>query len=579
MSTAPDNSVPTRRPAEFFDKFPNEILKLFAETMVESSNSRSLANFVLAYKPGKQLLEEVLYTKDIRRGTFDGFTVVMTHSDQDAARALSKYPVNLIRLHVNKQLTRGLPVGVATYTMLHGAAARGMHATIWKLHRLGAQYLNTPNFRPMMGQAFQVLLQACKDRSVISSEFTSLLHRLKWKPGFAVFIQNDITTFNLLTRLWNASEVGTWEYRPTVNVSGPSMFPMTLHHLAVFGDNSAAAEITSLKWSQYARVRYPHNVEASAGETKCSVLHLALKANNRPVLEYLIERCIGFQAHFVDNQGNNPLHTLLKLGMQVDSQPARAEWKKLQKVFFKASAHLRWNPIMPQTQYPFQTPLHMAMANIQDEGWAASKFMCQWIVDFVLEGEDHLKKVFGLPPGSIVLNHPDAEGYTPLSRLCKAAHDREEQPSAGVFNLIHRFMREGTVINLDTNRLFTPRVYAHSSAYLVKRNNIRRKHLALTIFCGGGRSHHAEVTGNYPNLPPTDLSNIVHTHVLRPNHPMTLPAPFSSPLLPPDQAHADHEKAIWIMDLHTRAHMAIIAPYMVAAQASASSTGQNEAQA
>ncbi|KAF4989452.1 hypothetical protein FGRMN_9117 [Fusarium graminum] len=579
MSAAPDSSVPPPRPAEFFDKFPNEILKLFAETMVESNNSRSLANFVLAYKPGKQLLEEVLYTRDIRRGTFDGFTMVMTHSDHDATQALSKYPINLIKLHINKQLTRDLPDGVATYTMLHGAAARGMHTTIRKLHELGAEYLDTTNFSPMMDQAFQVSLQAHQDRAIISSEFRSLRHRLKWKPGFAVFIQNDMRTFNLLTRLWDASEVGTWEYTPRLNVSGPSRFPMTIHHLAVFGDNSSAAENKSLAWSQCARVRFPHNVEAPAGETKCSVLHLALKANNRPVLEYLIERCIGFQAHFVDNQGNNPLHTLLKLGMQVNSQPARAEWKKLQKVFFKASAHLRWNPLMPQTQYPFQTPLHMAMANIQEEGWAASKFMCQWIVDFVLKDEKRFREVFGLPPGSIILNHPDAEGHTPLSRLCKAAHDREEQPSAGVLNLIHRFMREGTDVNLDVNRLFTPRAYAHSITHLIKRNSRRKSHLALTIFCGGGRSHHAEVTGNYPNLPPTNLSNVVHAHVLRLSHPMALPAPFHSPFLPPDQTHADHEKATWAMNLGVRAHNVIMAPYMVPAQASATGTGQNDAQA
>ncbi|KAM0346904.1 hypothetical protein ACHAPU_005244 [Fusarium lateritium] len=577
MSTTPDSLVPTGRPAEFFDKFPNEVLENFGKIMVECKSFRSLANFILAYKPGKELLEKVLYTEDISSNTFDGFTVVMTHNDQDAVKVLSKYPVDLIKLHVNTELTRGLPNGVATYTMLHFAAARGLHQTIRKLHELGAEYLETANFRPMLDQAFQVSLQAHIDRSVISSEFTSLLHRLKWKPAFAVFIQNDIRTYVLLHKLWDASEVGTWNYEPALNVSGPPTFPMTIHHLAVFGDNSSAAEFKALQWSQRALVTYPHNIEAPAGETKCSVLHLALKANNRPVFEYLVRKCVGFQAYFVDSQGNNPLHTLLKLGLQANTRSQRAEWKKLEKVFFKATSHLRWNPMMPQTQYPFQTPLHMAMANIQEEGWVVSKFITGWIIDFVLAEEKRLLEIWDFPFGSIVLNHSDAEGHTPLSLLFKAIDHRDEEPSGGIMVLLFKILREGGNLNFDANSLFTPRRYAHSISYMDRMSGRSRVHVRMTILFEGGRQFQAELTGNYPNLPPTDLSTIVHAHSLPHGHPMFLPEPFCCPLLPPDEAHAGYEMAARILDLQRGANLAITAP--PGGQTSATGTEQDEAQA
>ncbi|SPJ78380.1 uncharacterized protein FTOL_06769 [Fusarium torulosum] len=506
---------------------PSEIYRMIANELGEREENNgmyhsfgSLVNFILAVKPGKDVLEEYLYTEDLLSETFQGFQLACK-PDELAVAILSKYPAVLVKPRINKQFTKFIKNEEATWTLLHLAAANGLEKTITKLHQLGALYQDTKNFGPMLSAQFHETL---KSHTRISHDpLFGHLQCLRWKPGFVPFIMDDIITYHRLSTLWDASTVATYHFRYVI-INRPTDYPMPLQHLAVLGHDKM-----SLKWTRYATMVFPGWNEAPGGETKASVLHTALKANNKEALKFLLKNGYGFGSHFVDTDGNNPFHTLINEGLMATNAKLRAEWRKLKDVFFNTVPQLEWNTMMVQTLHPRNSPLQLAIEHIM-YNWGPSKGAIKEIINFVLEQEMILLKKWNFPPRSLLVNLPNADGDTPLSRLAYIIDNREQAYSGAHWDLFDELIdKHGADINLDVNAIFTAKSYQHSIANVVHKRgrfvgHVTDKH---------GKEHRAEIKEDYPISTPTNMETYkFHAHQLPPGNPLNLPMPFSWPLLP-----------------------------------------------
>jgi hypothetical protein len=528
IPAASTTSALTRGQNATLKGMPSELYRMIANELGEREENNgmyhsfgSLTNFILAVKPGKDVLEEYLYTEDLLCETFRGFSVVFGANDELAVAVLSKYPVALIKPHINKQFIKIVKNKEATWTLLHMAVASHLHKVIVKLHELGALYQDTKNFGPMLNDRFHQTLE--RHTRISHHPFLGHLQCLRWKPGFVSFILDDERTYALLARLWNACTVATWHFR-FVLFNKPSDYPMTLQHLAALGHDKM-----SMRWTMYAAQTYPGWVEAPGGETKASLLHVALKANNKKVLKFLLENGIGFGPHFVDTDGNNPFHTLINEGLKATTAKTRAEWRKLKDVFFNTVPELEWNTMMVQTRHPRNSPLQLAIEHIM-YNWGPSKGAIKEIINFVLEQEMILLKKWNFPPKSLLVNLPNADGDTPLSRLAYIIDNRQQAYSCTHWDLFDKLIdKHGADINLDVNSIFTPKSYQHSIANLVHK----RGRFVGHVTDQHGKEHRAEIEENYPISTPTNMETYkFRAHQLPPGNPLNLPMPFSWPLLP-----------------------------------------------
>lgn len=529
-SAVPNASAITYGQNASLKKMPCEILRMIANELGgrEVNNGMyhsfgSLANFILAVKPAKEVLEEYLYTEDLLCDTLKGFFMPWKGNDELAVAVLSKYPEALLKLHIDFQFTDTIQNKPATWTLLHVAATFALQKTIIKLHELGALYQDIVGFAPVLGDHFDQIL---KYHTRISHHpLFGHLQALRWKPGFAPFILGNKKTYILLARLWKREtySVATYHFRYVI-INKPTDYPMTLQHLAVLGD-----DLISLKWTKYAARNYPWAVEAPGGETRASVLHAALKANNKPVLEFLLKNGIGFGPHFVDTDGNNPFHTLIIEGLKATDAKSRAEWRKLKDVFFNTVPQLEWNVLMVQAQHPRNSALQLAIEHIRNN-WGASKGAIKEIIDLVLKQEMILLKKWNMPPKSLLVNLPNADGDTPLSRLADIIDNREQAISKAHWNLFDDLIeKHGADINLDVNAIFTPKSYRHSIANQVHRRGRFVGHVCDMF----GEEHRAEIDETYPVNTPTNMDTYgFHAHQLPPGNPLNLQIPFSWPLLP-----------------------------------------------
>jgi hypothetical protein len=484
----------------------------------------SLASFILAVKPGKDVLEDYLYREDLLCETFLGFRTLTKLDDEIAVAVLSKYPVVLLKPHINRQHAEIVSDQEATWTLLHLAAANRLEKTIVKLHQLGVLYQDTRNFLPMLNNR---LTQPLMDYSrMLHCPLFGHLGSLRWKPGFVPCIMDDERTYTLLARLWDAYSVATWHFRYAVIINKPADYPMTLHHLVILGPDRM-----SLRWTKYAARNFPGWVEAPCGETRSSLLHVALKTDNKQVLKFLLERGIGFGPHFVDTDGNNPFHILINEGLQATNAKKRAEWRKLKDVLFNTVPQLEWNTMMVQTRHPRGSPLHLAIEYARHH-WGPSRVAIKEIIDFVLEQEMILLKKWNFPPKSLLINLPNADGDTPLSLLANIIDNREQAYSRTHWDLFDCLIEDhGADINLDVNAIFTPKSYKHSIA-----NQVHRKRRFVDhVYDSLGEEHRAEIESSYPisNPTPTSMKTYkFHAHQLPPGNPLNLPVPFGWPLLP-----------------------------------------------
>jgi hypothetical protein len=128
-------------------KMPPEIFRMIANELGEREVNNgmyhsygSLANFILALKPAKEVLEEYLYTEDLLCTDRGGLMKVLSADDELTLAVLSKYPEALLKLHIDFQFTWTIQDKPATWTLLHMAVALSLEKTIIKLHELGALY-------------------------------------------------------------------------------------------------------------------------------------------------------------------------------------------------------------------------------------------------------------------------------------------------------------------------------------------------------------------------------------------------------------------------------------------------------
>ncbi|KAH7252052.1 hypothetical protein BKA59DRAFT_146880 [Fusarium tricinctum] len=511
-------------------KMPPEIFRMIANELGEREVNNgmyhsygSLANFILALKPAKEVLEEYLYTEDLLCTDRGGLMKVLSADDELTLAVLSKYPEALLKLHIDFQFTWTIQDKPATWTLLHMAVALSLEKTIIKLHELGALYQDIVGFGPVLGDRFDQIL---KYHTRISHHpVFGHLQALRWKPGFVPFILGDKETYMLLARLWKREtySVATYHFRYVIT-NKPADYPMTLQHLAVLGDDEI-----SLDWTKYAARTYPWAVEAPGGETRASILHAALKANNKPVLKFLLKNGIGFGPHFVDTDGNNPFHTLINEGLKATNAKSRAEWRKLKNVFFNTVPQLEWNTLMVQAQHPRNSALQLAIEHIR-YNWGASKGAIKEIINLILKQEMVLLKKWNMPPKSLLVNLPNADGDTPLSRLADIIDNREQAFSRAHWDLFDELIKKhGADINLDVNAIFTPRSYRHSIA-----NQVHRRGRFVGHVCDSfGEEHRAEIDETYPVSTPTNMDTYgFHAHQLPPGNPLNLQMPFSWPLLP-----------------------------------------------
>ncbi|KAM0244572.1 hypothetical protein ACHAP5_006141 [Fusarium lateritium] len=514
------------------EKMPPEILRMIANELGEREETngmyrsfKTLANFILAIKSLAHVLEEYLYTEDVLSDSFKGFRVLFTRDDELALAVLSKYPVDLIKRCINKQMTGKTNDKKVSWTLLHVAASRPLPKTIVKLHELGALYQDTQNFGPILDPQFHIDFKSharIMNDPYVGHFGEGHLKRLRWKPGFVPFIKNDMKTYTLLASLWDASTVATWDLYYCL-LKNPGNYPMTLQHLAVLGDDKK-----SMKWTRYAASTYPGSIEAPGGETQFSVLHVAVKANNKEVLKFFLENGIGFGSHFVDSNGNNPFHSLIIQGLNADRAKERSEWKKLRDVFFNTVPRLEWNILMVQTQNPRNSALQLAIEHIRNK-WGDCRTSIKEIIKFVLDQEKILLQKWKFPPRSLLINLPNADGDTPLSRLAEIIDNREQSYSKTHWDVFDDLIKHGADINLDVNAIFTPRSYQHSISYQVHKRGRFMGHVTDK----SGKIRDVEKSETYPIRTPTNMGTYrFHAHLLPVGNPLNLPVPFSWPLMP-----------------------------------------------
>ncbi|KAM0204803.1 hypothetical protein ACHAPA_001105 [Fusarium lateritium] len=514
------------------EKMPPEILRMIANELGGRKKTNegyrsfeSLANLILALKPRKYVLEEYLYAEDVLSGLLKGFNVFFKGDDEVALAVLSKYPVDLIKPCINNQMIWEIDDKEVSWTLLHVAASRPFPKTIVKLHELGALYQDTKNFGPVLDPQFH--LDYKSHARIMNDPYVGHLGKghlqcLRWKPGFVPFIRNDMETYTLLASLWDASTVATWDLFQCL-LNNPGDYPMTLQHLAVLGDDKK-----SMEWTRYAASTYPGSVEAPGGETQFSVLHVAVRANNKEVLKFFLENGIGFGSHFVDSNGNNPFHTLIIQGLNAKNAKERAEWKKLRDVFFNTVPRLEWNTLMVQAQNPRNSALQLAIEHIR-YNWERRRAAIKEIIKFVLDQEMILLQKWRFPPRSLLINLPNADGDTPLSRLADIIDNREQSYSKTLWDTFDDLIIRGADINLDVNAIFTPRSYQHSISYQVHRRGRFMGHITDK----SGKIRDAEKSETYPISTPTNMGTYrFHAHQLPAGNPLNLPVPFSWPLMP-----------------------------------------------
>jgi len=494
-----------------------ELLLLIVEELGERTeqepgyqNLGSLGNLILTNKSLFISLQAYLYAQDLKDDTNKGLQhAVFNCSDRLSYRILSKYPVALLRLSVNKVYKRSTANARATFTLLHIAAARKQRLVIRKLGHLGAKYQEVKNLQVVLSQEF-------RDQLEKENALSNHLYRLRWKPALAPLILQDVETFDLLNEFWDAAYVGTFDLAVAFASHGlappePPFWSMTVHHLAA----SLVDQKYSVQLLKQAVKMHPSLNETPGGLERYSVLHFAIQAFNSKGLRYLLESGIGFGSYMVDALGNNPLHCVFRLAMEsANNKTLRTACKRMaDDLMDKHGFHHR----MVRTCWPYESPvLILAQSALID--WSGRQYMIKYLLDKCLKSEVEMKFHQNYDPAvhQNTLNLPDACGNTALSFIAKAivAHGGNE----AMETLFIKMIRYGARVNLDINPRYRPRKYAHSIKYIVQAAEgcTRFKRQVDRL---GGSLHQAEIDGTamgYDGIEQRDL--VPHVHSLPSDH-------------------------------------------------------------
>ncbi|KAF9769183.1 hypothetical protein IL306_013416 [Fusarium sp. DS 682] len=500
-----------------------ELVNMIAEELGERSeqdkryqNLGSLANLILTNKTLFGSLQYYLYAQDLESRYDKGLQhAVFNCSDRVGCRIISKYPVCLIKHRINNEYKN--EAVNATFTLLHIAAARQQHRVILKLKELGAKYLEAEDLQNALSQPFN-------DQLTLESELARYLPNIKWKPALAPLLLGDVPTFNLLTKHWDASSVGTFSYRRStlprvVLLSGPTNWPMTVQHLAAI----LVDRDYSMQLMKKAIKKYPSANELPGGYVKHSVLHFAIKAYNIDVVRYLLESGVGLGGYMVDALGNNPLHCAFNVAMEADRPDLRNICKKMIDEFMdKHHFHQR----MIQTCVPYESVLLIAAKSVHLD-WSSKYPIIKHVLNKCLRREVAMKSHRDYDPASHedLINVPDSNGNTVLSYFARAITQRGGSPA--IEALFKKLVTEyGADINLDVNSRFTPAFYAHSIKCIADRATGCTKFKRLVNHLGG-RLHPAEINGtaqsafggtNFGQDSP-HAASLPPTHVFAQEHP------------------------------------------------------------
>ncbi|KAG9505797.1 hypothetical protein J7337_002769 [Fusarium musae] len=497
-----------------------ELLLLIVEELGERTeqepgyqNLGSLGNLILTNKSLFISLQFYLYSQDLEGDYHKGLLhAVFKCSDRLSYRILSKYPVALLRLNINKIYKRSTANARATFTLLHIAAARQQHRVIRKLGDLGAKYQEVKDLHLVLTQEFRDLLG--KEMAL-----SNHLRRLRWKPSLAPLIQQDIETFDLLDEFWDAAYVGNFNLAIAFAAHGvappePPFWSMTVHHLA--------ASLTDQKYSvqllrHAVKTHYSLN-EIPGGLERYSVLHFAIQAFNLKALRYLLESGIGFGHYMVDALGNNPLHCVFRLALEsANNGTLRTACKRMADELMD---NHRFHHRMVRTCWPYESPvLILAQSALID--WSGRQYMIKYLLEKCLKGEADMKFHRNYDPRvhQNTLNIPDACGNTVLAFIAQAivAHGGNDAMEGLFIKMIHH----GAKINLDINPGYRPRKYAHSIKYIVQAAEGCTK-FKKQVDRLGGSLHQAEIDGTamgYDGIQQRD--HVPHVHSLPPNHPFS----------------------------------------------------------
>ncbi|RGP61014.1 hypothetical protein FLONG3_10672 [Fusarium longipes] len=521
-----NSSTTTSRPSPLWVR---ETLILIAKELGERTeenkryrNKKSLANLVATCKFIAGTLQTFLYVQDLQDGEMKGLRYAIINGDDDIAIGiLNKYPERHLKRCVNIRFSSQVGKNV-TFTMLHMAATNKMYDTIEKLHQLGAKWLYAENFD---------LIQSDDFRDTLSS-FPALqrtLRNINWAPNFVGLIAKEKHTCYLLAKYWPESYpfVARFTYPPALLPGRPRdrEYCMTLVHLMVL----LCPDRNNLNRVKAALKQYPDLKRLPGTERECSIISIAVEAQNEAVLDHFLYDMNGREPYFVDNRGYSLLHFAVEqvllgdngLGPRGQSGSSRCMGVIMQK---------RINVMVTQTMAPYKTPLLMLASHILVDWSEQNRVIKRWIDEFAKE-EKRYANAWGFGPVVYTMNRPDSNGNTVLGYIAKAiVNYHKEQGSKPLEDLFSKMITKYNAdINLDVNTFPSPttRAYVHSIKWMADKASGRARFKKL-VDGFGGRLHHAEAlnieapTPASADFPPDQP----HAVCLPANHPYALAQPF-----------------------------------------------------